>query len=314
VKVVAIAGASGFVGKALVNFLKESGTYRLNLLTRDRLKLEDFSDENVQIHEGNLLDKNSLNEFVEHSSTLINLAFLATEDSNRNILAAKNLIEAATLKGVKRIIHCSTATVVGENSHTVIDEASTCCPRTEYEKIKLAIEEAFLQSSSNNLDIRILRPTAVFGPEGKNLLKFAEALDKGNHVLNFLRQIVFAKRKLNLVCLENVVGALQFLIEQDTERYGKVFIISDDDDPTNNYHDIQNKILVRLGKAQTVKSKTSLPPSILKILLSLKGRSNTNPERIYSSERIKSAGYQKIISFEAGIDRFMNWYLEGMQG
>jgi nucleoside-diphosphate-sugar epimerase len=314
VKDIVLTGASGFIGKAFATFLKDSGNYRLNLITRSKHKFVDIENENVNIYEGDLLDRNSLNNFIQPGSTIINLAYLVNDDLRNNLLSAKNIISAGIKSGAKRIVHCSTATVVGRNHQKVIDETTPCHPTTEYEKIKLAIEEAFLQGSRNNLDIRILRPTAVFGPEGKNLLKFAKALDKGNPVLNYLRQIVFGKRKLNLISLENVLGALQFLLEQNTERYGRVFIISDDDDLSNNYRDIQNMILVRLGKAQPIKSKTSLPPPMLKILLSLKGRSNTNPERIYSSERIKSAGYQKLISLEAGIDRFMNWYLNGMHG
>jgi len=309
VKVVAITGASGFVGQALVKLLCVGNEYRLNLLTREPKSIEHISGKNVHIYEGDLLNKKTIYQIIEPGCSIINLAFLGASKKNANLVAVNNLIEAGIKNGGNRIIHCSTATVVGKNKSDIINENSLCWPGDEYENIKYEIEKLFLKRAPGNFEIGILRPTAIFGPQSRNLINFAASIYAGNQFINYMRSIFFGKRKLNLVCLENVIGALKFLTEKPDKLFGDIFITSDDDDPLNNYYDVQDILIERFGKAK-IKVPIFLPPFLLKSLLSIKGRSNTNPYRIYSSHKLRSAGYKRPITFETGIFNFTNWYLE----
>jgi nucleoside-diphosphate-sugar epimerase len=311
VNVVAITGASGFVGQALVRYLDEENEYRLNLLTRETKKLEHISGENVHIYKGDLLDKNTIDQIIEPGCTIINLSYLGPSTKGANIVATTNLIETGIKKCVNRIIHCSTAAIVGKNKSDMIDEDTVCNPTDEYEITKFEIERLFLEKASGNYDIGILRPTAIFGPQSRNLIKFADSLYAGNQFINGMRSVLFGKRKLNIVCLENVLGALKFLTEKTEKLYGDIFNISDDDDPLNNYYDVQNILLERFGKSKR-NIPIFLPPFFLKLLLSIKGRSNTNPYRIYSSDKLLSAGYKRPIKFETGLINFANWYIKQM--
>jgi hypothetical protein len=47
----------------------------------------------------------------------------------------------------------------------------TVLVQQEYEKNKLKIEQVFLDISLGKFEMTILRPTAVFGDGGKNLVK-----------------------------------------------------------------------------------------------------------------------------------------------
>ena len=90
---------------------------------------------------------------------------------------------SALKKHIKRLIHCSTAVVAGRVNDNIVTEQTECNPRTEYEKTKYQIEQILTQKARNHFPLTILRPTAVFGENGKNLLKLGitSIIDGRNH-------------------------------------------------------------------------------------------------------------------------------------
>jgi nucleoside-diphosphate-sugar epimerase len=109
---------------------------------------------------------------------------------------------------------------------------------------------------------------------------------------------------MNLVYVANVVSAIAFLVEIDGGIGREVFIVSDDDDPSNNYRDIEKYLMKRFGYAGYPVPRIPLPPFVLAFLLRLAGRSNRNPARVYSCEKLLKAGFRKPIAFESGLAFF----------
>jgi nucleoside-diphosphate-sugar epimerase len=295
---VVVIGASGFIGEHLLALLANRTDIEVRVLVH-RKRAE--SRAGITFVEGNLLAPESLDALLSKDCTVINLAYLARD----NLQAMSNLAGACARQQVRRLIHCSTAVVAGRAKGDLVTETTLCRPTTEYEQTKLQIETLLLEATGK-FEVAILRPTAVFGAGGKNLLKLANELTTGNRWINYLRSCLFAHRSMNLVCVENVVAALAFLL--DAGKTGNdIFIISDDDSPANNYRDVEDRLLVRFGKSYPL-PRVSLPGFILGALLWLSGKPNINPSLRYSDRKLVALGLIKPQRLEAAIDAFAGWY------
>ncbi|MGZ5009719.1 MAG: NAD-dependent epimerase/dehydratase family protein [Methylobacter sp.] len=307
VEVIAVIGASGFVGRHLVAFLSARKNVEIRVLVHHR-KLKAGDKPNIVFIEGNLLEPETLIPLFESGCTVINLAYLATHRFQDNIDAMVNLAEACAARKVKRLIHCSTAVVAGNIPEKVIVETTLCSPASEYQRSKLAIEKVLLARAQGRFELSILRPSAVFGPEGKNLIKLAGELCAGNKLKSYAKSCFFGRRSMNLVCVENVVAALIFLLDTDNKIDREVFIISDDDVPINNYRDIEKRLIKNLEIEPFQFPVVRLPMWLLATVLRLAKKPQSNPVVKYSDQKLTKLGFKKPMKLETGIDAFSRWY------
>jgi nucleoside-diphosphate-sugar epimerase len=263
---------------------------------------------NGAVFPGDLLNPESLDGFLEPGCTVINLVNLAGPAEKDSLTAMTNLAMACRAKRVKRLVHCSSAVVAGDIRDDNVTEETNCRPKSKYEITKYEAESLLRELSADHFEIAILRPTAVFGKDGKNLLKLADELVSDNRLSNYMKSCIYDRRRMNLVTIENVTAALLFLVDADRKMHGEVFIISDDDDPMNNYRDIERFLMDRLGCSDYKFPRFKAPGWILRVLLNLAGRSNSNSGRTYSSGKIFSAGFKKAISFKDGLESFAEGY------
>lgn len=298
VATIVVIGATGFIGEHLLNALAERNNIKIRVLVhRNKAK----SHANIKFIEGDLLKPDSLDVLLSENCTVINLAYLARD----NLEAMTNLAKACAKNQVKRLIHCSTAVVAGRVSSNLVTESIHCNPVSEYEKTKMHMEEILFDAAIGKFEISILRPTAVFGSGGKNLLKLVNELMTVNQWVSYVRSCLFNHRSMNLVCVENVVAALVFLL--DAEKIDReIFIISDDDSPINNYRDVENRLLAKFGKSYCIPI-IFVPEFILVVLLRLTGKSNINPSIKYSDQKLIALGFKKPQNLKAGIDSFAEW-------
>lgn len=219
-----------------------------------------------------------------------------------------NLAGACAKVRIKRFIHCSTAVVAGRTPDKVIDENTICNPVNKYEKTKLAVEKSLIEKYGSSFEVVILRPTAVFGPEGKNLVKIANDVRQGNRFINYLKSCLFNDRKMNIVYIDNVVSSIVFLISINEKMEREIFIVSDDEYPANNYRDVEQFLMKNLGYKDYLLPHIPIPFFILIFLLKLAGKSNLNPTSIYDCRKLLVAGFKKPVLFEEGLAFFADWY------
>jgi len=308
---ICIIGGTGFIGRHLISELQNEAYHNVRILTRDE-RISTSQHSPFQITQGDLLDPDSLNRFIAHDSTVINLAYLSGSSLNLNLKATENIIDACLKKGVTRLIHSSTAVVAGCIKDNVINENTACIPVTSYEKFKLEIENILIKRLNGKSELIILRPTAVFGRHGKNLIKVASDLVSMPALITSLKTALFYKRRLNLVCVENVVSAILFLIQINDRMDGERFIISDDDEKENNYFDIINLLANHFGHRPVKVFYMPYRYHILRMLLIASKRSNTNAHRNYSSKKLFGLGFKKSIQFSEGVRRFATWYQQSI--
>lgn len=307
-KSIAIVGGAGFIGRNLVDYLLENSNHNIRLLSY-RNKLLKFRDlERVTVVDGDLFDKQTLIELIKPDSIVINLVYLGRRSALDNVNAVQNLVKLCVDIGIKRLIHCSTAVVVGRVREKLIDEDVQCNPASEYEKTKLEIEELLLSRSRNLFELVVLRPTAVFGPHGKNLVKLADDLSKRSSFVNYLKSCLYNNRRMNLVCVSNVVSAIAFLVDAKEEVDRQTYIISDDEYEKNNYRDLELFLKKRIGQRDYVLPRIVIPPAFLLVLLRILGKSNYDLFRHYDSNKLEKLGYKKTATFEEGLSAFTRWY------
>ena len=263
---------------------------------------------NIVAVDGDLLRPSTLVPFLTPGCVVVNLAYLGSRPKHENMEAIENLVAACSRADIKRLIHCSTAAVVGKVPDSEITEKTSCRPLTDYEDTKLEIEKVLMEKSRHYFELTILRPTAVFGPGGRNLMKLANDLTNSKWIVNYLKSCLYGDRHMNSVCVENVVSAIEFLIDMDRGVDGEIFIVSDDDSPINNYREIESYFLSRFGLKEYPLPRVSLQKTTLPILLRLAGRSNTNPRRVYSDRKLRNAGFKKPVSLEETLRSFADWY------
>jgi len=318
-QVIAITGASGFIGKQLVTELVRTGEYEVRALSRNRQRdlTESRFASAVEIIAGDLNDTEALRKLLKPGCTVINLAYLWDGGDIENLAVIGNLVEACRDVGVGRLIHCSTAAVVGRVREDRVTEETPCNPVSQYGVTKLKIEQAVVKAAAHHyFDAAIVRPTAVFGAEGEQLKKLANDLKMGSHWLNYAKSCLFGTRRMNLVHIDNVVAAVVFLIRHPNPLKGEVFIVSDDDDPDNNFAYIERFMLRVLGLGDYRLPRISLPLWILAALLAVRGRNNINPHCVYDSGKLRRLGYKPPISLAAGLDEYASYHRlpDSMQG
>lgn len=303
-----ITGASSFLGHALLAALPAGVFPELRILVHHQRPQGLTPGSRVITVDGDLLNPDTLRELIAPDSTVVHLAYLApSHPKEENITAARNLLAACRDAGIRRMVHCSTAVVAGNVSDDVITEETVCHPCTEYERVKYRIEQEMRDAAAGRHEITILRPTHVFGPGGQNLLSLARRILSRSEAVNYVYSALQGERRMNLVSVHNVVAALSFLATTDRTIDQNTYIISDDQDPSNNFQDVERFLRREFGCERAAPVLT-MPPPVLSAVLRARGRSNTNPNRIYSDEKLKAAGFAKPWALHSALIDFARWY------
>lgn len=307
---VAITGASGFIGRHLVAELRQLREGRIKILSRRQQRISDPLEccPDVGAIQGDLHVPDSLLGFLEPGCTVVHLAYLYGAGESKNLAATANLLAACKAANARRLIHCSTAAVVGRAPDNLVTEKTPCKPVSEYGITKFKIEEAIAAAASKDFDVVILRPTSVFGPEGDPMRKLVRDLTTRNSFFNYLKSCLFNKRRMNLVHVSNVVAAIVFAIRREEAFNGGVFIVSDDDGASNNFSDVEKLLMHQLGVRNYPVPTVAVSLELLSLLLKLLGRNNVNPCCNYEPRKLLNLGFERPTKFEDGLKGYADWY------
>jgi UDP-glucose 4-epimerase len=165
-----ITGGVGYIGGRLAQYL-ESKEVNLRLLVRKNSVIPEWAQDKT-IVAGDVLDISSLKAACENVDTVIHLAALNEIDSGKNPIEALrvngegtlNLINAALVNKVKRMIYFSTFHVYGLNAYGNISEETLPLPVHPY-AITHHVSEDFIRMAVYKKEIEgvILRLSNGFG-------------------------------------------------------------------------------------------------------------------------------------------------------
>ena len=93
-----------------------------------------------------------------------------------NAFAVRDLIEAAAAAGVRRVVHCSTVGVHGDVDRPPANEDAPFKPGDVYQSTKLEGERLARDAGARlGIEVTIVRPSGIYGPGDRRLLKLFRA-------------------------------------------------------------------------------------------------------------------------------------------
>jgi dihydroflavonol-4-reductase len=101
-----------------------------------------------------------------------------------NVRAVATLIEAAAKAGARRVVHCSTVGVHGDVEHPPADEDAPLKPGDIYQHTKLEGEAVARETGRRTgVEVVIVRPTGIYGPGDRRLLKLFRGVARRRFVM-----------------------------------------------------------------------------------------------------------------------------------
>jgi nucleoside-diphosphate-sugar epimerase len=263
---VLITGASGFIGRNLINYFSSHYGNQATLFTLSRNPASTFSGRIEKQFSGNLLDKKSLESCIKEAQpdVIIHAAAFKERENNfdsfydaiqNNLLGTLNIAYlAATLSDLKRFIVFGTVSEYGYQNIAPYLETMVAKPDNAYALSKLLqVQLCEALCRIKNLPYVVLRPTIVYGPmQGRGMLI-------PDLIVNLIQSKEFSissgTQSRDFVYVEDVVSAVNQACCLDV-AIGEVFNVGSGQ-PTQILC-LAKKIAQMLGKEHLLKIDSSL--------------------------------------------------------
>ena len=308
IDIVSIVGASGFIGREVVDYFVEN-KIKVKILIDSQSKLLNFKKlDYIICYEKSPFDEDIPIEFFE-SDVLINCFGSMNGISltyRSNVLVPKNLINQG-FKKIKKFIQISSVSVYDfEDNIDIIDENSKILPQNIYELSK-AISETIILNLTEKHSIKcvILRPSNVVGAKMKNN-SFRQLINLVKYgIFFYVHKDDYISNYLNVKDLANAVFKCSILIHTNG-----IFNLSDDC--------TYKKLIGIITKSLKIKSRKKILPiniaylicSIFKLFrmnLLTKSRIKhlTNKKRINIRKIKKEIGYEIVYGLEDAVSKII---------
>lgn len=278
---------------------------------------------------GDICDRKSFEDTLKGVDKIYHLAAVVTDWAPRSLYemahinGTRNILEAAIIAGVRKIVHISTIDVSDHDNHPCIDENTEyTSSRSPYRYTKVQAEKlvlAFCQEKGTKAVI--IRPSWVYGPGDSTFLpEIVYRIRRGDMIF-----IGNPKNSLPLVYVDNLAWAIIKAGEIEAVN-GEIFLISDIEITWREFIDritlAVNGRKTRLclpypvayfvglmmeGMARISSKETR--PLLTRTVVELIGR----PIRVNTEKSERILGYKPFISFDEGIKNAIQW-LQTFQG
>ena len=234
---VCVTGATGFVGRTLVNHLNEFGSFGITAIVRNEIASFPSSVKVVKV--GNIGADTDWSKVlidcdcIVHTAARVHVmsettANVLAEFRKVNVQGTINLARQAARAGVRRFIFISSIKVNGEM--TVLDKPFLAddvpAPVDPYGVSKMEAENGLLDiAAQTSIEVVIIRPPLVYGPGVKaNFLNLMNWIWRG---IPLPLGMIYNKR--SFVALDNLIDFIVLCIDHPAAANQK-FLVSDDED------------------------------------------------------------------------------------
>ena len=277
---VLVTGATGFIGKRLCDLLIKEGHF-VRVITRSST---DFHDSVLCDLENDDIPSEAFDDI----EVIFHLAGYAHDLSNKgdnkekyislNVDVTMKLARLASLSKVRKFIYVSSVKAV--NSYEIYGES------------KRQAEISLLELADNTaMDISVLRPSLVYGPNVKgNLQAMQSAIKRG-----WFPPIPKLSNCRSMIHVDDVARSLLFLAVND-KTDGEIYIATDG--KTYSSSDIYEEFCILLGKKIP---KRRIPLLLLNFLAllspSLKKKiKKITGNELYDSTKLEDIGFKTIFT------------------
>jgi len=185
-----VTGATGFAGGHLARALVARG-HQVRALVRDKARAGELEEAGIAVAVGDIRDRNAIDaamsdvDVVYHIAAVYRQAGISRETYHAtNAGAVREIVDAAARAGVTRVVHCSTVGVHGDVEHPPANEDAPLKPGDIYQMTKLEGERLAREAGDRlGMGVTIVRPTGIYGPGDRRLLKLFRAVTRGLPIL-----------------------------------------------------------------------------------------------------------------------------------
>ncbi len=182
---VLVTGATGFTGGHLARTL--AANQQVRALVRDPARAGGLAALGVELVAGDLRNQAALSAAVAGVEVVYHLAAIyrsagVSSDAYRDVnrTAVGEIVEAAGRAGVRRVVHCSTVGVHGDVDHPPANEDAPLKPGDIYQVTKLEGEQVARETAARSgIELTIVRPSGIYGPGDRRLLKLFRNVVRG---------------------------------------------------------------------------------------------------------------------------------------
>lgn len=298
---VALTGATGFVGRALLADLRANG-YRVRALLRrpaDEARDADSAVIGDLARPVNMARALEGVDVVVHSAAIAHAMSGRPEDDYRavNTEATVALAQAARRAGAKRFVFLSSVRAqTGPSADGVVDESRPAVPTDPYGRSKLAAEQGLAEAG---IDWVALRPVLVYGPGVKGNMASLVRLARSPWPLPL--PIPSARR--SLLAVENLAGAVRIAITA-AGAPGRPYLVADD-----GALDIAGIVAaLRAGAGRRVPG-LPVPAFLFHAAARLAGRAELaerlTGDLVVDTGALRALGWRPVVSTKDGLARLL---------
>lgn len=230
---VLVTGATGFTGGHLARALAAGGDdVRALVRTADA----GLAEAGITTIAGDLRDPAAVRnaaagvEVIYHIAAIYRQAGLRDETYRAvNAAAVRTVVEAAAAAGARRVVHCSTVGVHGDIEHPPASETAPLKPGDIYQVTKLEGEAiARAAAEDTGVEVVIARPTGIYGPGDRRLLKLFRGVARGRFPLLGDGRIFY-----HLTYIDDLIAGFR-LCATVPAAAGRTYILAGPEVPTLN--------------------------------------------------------------------------------
>ncbi|MCA9321387.1 MAG: NAD-dependent epimerase/dehydratase family protein [Planctomycetes bacterium] len=224
---VLVTGATGFIGRRLVQRLRDLNVADLRLLVRNPARARDLEDSGILLFQGDLASASALRAAGRGCDFVFHLAALTRARSREEMFQA-NAEGTGTLARIvrevapdlRRFVHVSSLAAVGPSRRGApVDERAACQPGSWYGASKWAAERLLESELAEAIPWTIVRPPAVYGPGERDLLTMFKLVKRGMAPL-----LGSGPKELSFVYSEDLVEALVRVAVAEPCARGRFFV------------------------------------------------------------------------------------------
>ena len=314
-----ITGASGFIGKHLARHLLQRG-WQVRVLIHNK---KIIGLDGLETVEGHIRNLRLLKEALQGTEVLFHLASALGASKIRrqefyavNAEGTRTVLEAARETGVRKVVHFSSAGALGHVLQgEIAAEDYPPDPRDLYDESKLAGEQFALDFARRGMDIVVIRPGWVYGPEDRRTLKLIRAIARGRYIL-----VSKGKTLQTPVFVQDLIQGTMLCAEKG--RSGEIYHLAGPEVLTvriivETIASASDKKIPRftlplwpvrgaawlMGKSFSLfKKEAPLNPSRLSFFV--------HPKPLSSQKAVSELGYSPKTYFQRGMSQTVAWYKE----